>query len=595
MSKQSKASYGFGSFRLDAGERQLLRDGKPMQLAPKVFDTLLALVENSGRLMDKDELKTKLWPDTFVEEATLARNISDLRKALGESSGKDKYIDTVPKSGYRFVAKVAVLEDDAPELIIQRHVRSRVVIEEETESGPRAGSIAVLPFKTLGGADDDYLGLGMADALITRLSNIRRISVRPTSAVSKYVDERQDPFVAGRELNVESVVGGGIQRSGGHIRVTVQLVSVRNEATLWAGKFDEKFTGIFAIEDSISEQIVRALTLRLNGDERRLLARRYTEDAGAYQEYLKARYYLNKRTTSWLRKGVEHFQRAIEIDPDYATAYAGLADSYTLLVTWEAMAPLDGFPKATAAAKRALQIEPSLAEAHASLGHALLHSWQWDGSEKAFRTAVDCNPGYAPAHQWYAEYLAAMGRFDEAVAEARRAQELDPLSVVHSADVGFMLYYARRYDEAVEQLQHAIDMEPDFWIPHHLLGLTYTQKGMHEEALSECHNAMGLSGKGALSVVLIGHAYAAAGQRSEALAVIEQLNELSKRRYFSPYGIALIHAGLNNDEEAFDCLEEAYTRCDARLIWLKVDPALDSLRSDLRFGGLLRRLGFNEE
>ncbi|HEV8482183.1 MAG TPA: tetratricopeptide repeat protein, partial [Blastocatellia bacterium] len=322
---------------------------------------------------------------------------------------------------------------------------------------------------------------------------------------------------------------------------------------------------------------------------------RYTENAGAYQEYLKARYYLNKRTTRWLKRGVEHFQQAIAIDPGYATAYAGLADSYTLLVTWEAMAPLEGFPKAKAAAKQALQIEPSLAEAHASLGHALLHTWHWEDSERAFRTAVDSNPGYAAAHQWYAEYLAAMGRFDEAIAEAFRAQELDPLSVVHSADVGFMLYYSRRYDEAVEQLQHAIDMEPDFWIPHHLLGLTYTQKGMHEQALAECRTAMALSGKGALSVVLIGHAYAVSGERSDALAVIEQLNELSKRRYFSPYRIALIQAGLGNDEEAFDCLEEAYARRDARLIWLKVDPALDSLRSDSRFTEMLRRVGFSEE
>ncbi|HEV8486880.1 MAG TPA: winged helix-turn-helix domain-containing protein, partial [Blastocatellia bacterium] len=286
MTKLNKATYEFGAFRLDASERRLLRDGEPVQLAPKVFDTLVALVENSGRLVDKDELMSRLWPDTFVEEATLARNISDLRKALGESSGGDKYIDTVPKSGYRFVAKVALLEDEGPSVIVQRHTRARVVIEEETESRASASSIAVLPFKALGRGDNDYLGLGMADALITRLSNIRQISVRPTSAVAKYVDDRQDPFVAGRELNVESVVDGSIQRSAGHIRVTVQLVSVRNEATMWADKFDEKFTDIFAIEDSISEQIVHALTLKLSGDEKRLLARRYTENAGAYQEYL---------------------------------------------------------------------------------------------------------------------------------------------------------------------------------------------------------------------------------------------------------------------------------------------------------------------
>jgi TolB-like protein len=591
---RERISYEFAPFLLDAGERLLLRDGKPVSLAPKVFDTLVVLVENSGRLVGKDELMTSLWPDTFVEEVTLARNVSDLRKVLEESSGERKYIETVSKRGYRFVAKVTVRGDESPALIVQRHTISRVVVEEPAETEAAARSIAVLPFKPLGRDDgDEYLGLGMADALITRLSNIRQVNVRPTSAVSKYAGERKDPIAAGRDLNVESVVDGSIQRSADQIRVTVQLVSVKDGSALWAGKFDEKFIDIFSIEDSISEQVVGALTLKLTGDERRLLARRYTQNTRAYQEYLKGRYYLNKRTTPWLRKSVDHFQHAIDLDPDYATAYAGLADSYTLLVNWDTMPPGEGFPKAKAAAGRALQIDDSLAEAHVSLGHTLLHTWEWQDCERSFKRAIALNSSYAPAHQWYAEYLTAMGRFDEAIAEALRAQELDPLSIVHGADVGFMLYYARRYDEAIERLQHTIDMDPDFWVPHHKLGQVLTQKGMHEQALAEIDKAMVLSGKSSLAVLLIGHGYAAAGRRSEALTVLDQLNELSKRRYFSRYRVASIYAGLGMSDQAFEWLEQAYELRDARLIWLKVDPVLDGLRSDDRYEDLLRRVGFD--
>jgi TolB-like protein/Tfp pilus assembly protein PilF len=595
MARPNTISYQFGSFRLDAAERLLLRDGEPVALAPKVFDTLVALVENSGRLVDKNELMSRLWPDTFVEESTLARNVSDLRKALEESSGERKYIETVPKSGYRFVANVTLVGDDSPALIVQRQTRSsRVVVEEQIETESLASSIAVLPFKPLGRDEsDEYLGLGMADALITRLSNIRQINVRPTSAVFKYAAERNDPIDIGRDLKVESVVDGSIQRSADQIRVTVQLVSVRDGSALWAAKFDEKFTDIFTIEDSISEQIVSALMLKLSGDERKMLARRYTENPRAYQEYLKGRYYLNKRTTPWLKKSVDHFQNALDLDPDYATAYAGLADSYTLLVTWEAMAPAEGFQNARAAASRALQIDPSLVEAHASLGHALLHSWEWEESERAFKNGIEINAGYAAVHQWYAEYLAAMGRFDEAIEQALRALELDPLSLVYSADVGFMLYYARRYDEAIDRLQHTIDMDPDFWIPHHLLGQALTQKGMHEEAITELEKAVVLSGKGALSILLTGSGYAAAGRNGEALAILEQLNELSRRRYFSHYRVASICAALGRADQAFEWLEQAYDKRDARLIWLEVDPVLDGLRSDDRYQDLVRRVGFD--
>jgi DNA-binding winged helix-turn-helix (wHTH) protein/tetratricopeptide (TPR) repeat protein len=589
VSKVLKTCFEFGPFHLDAAERLLLRDGQPVALPPKVFDTLLVLVQSSGHLVEKDELMTKLWPDTFVEEATLARNISDLRKALSEDTGQHQYIETVPKRGYRFVASVKFAEADT--ILVQRRSKLRTVVEEVVEA-TSSRSLAVLPFKPLGpDDDDDYLGLGIADALISRLSNVRQILVRPTSSVFKYVGSRQDPIIAGRELRVDSVVDGSVQMLGDRIRVTVQLVSVADEASLWAEQLDVKFTDIFAVEDSISQRVVEALTVRLTGEERKLLSKHHTENTEAYQAYLRGRYFLNKRTTKCIKKAAEYFQQAIQIDPTYAFAYAGLADSLILLVTWEPLPPLEGFPKAEAAAARALEIDHTLAEAHASMGHLLLHSWHWEDAERSFMNAIELNPGYASAHQWYSEYLAAMGRFDEAIARIHRAQELDPLSPVQNSDVGWVLYYARRYDEAIDQLRHAVEMDPEFLQAHVLLGQAYTQKAMYEEAIAEFDKAMELSGKGRLSILLVGHVYAVSGRTSEALATIDKLHALSKQRYFSPYRVALIHAGLGDNDQAFDWLERGYQKRDAWLIWLKVDPALDRLRGDQRFPDLLNRVG----
>jgi len=590
VSKQTKPLYEFGPYRLDVAEQRLLRNGQLVPLPPKVFDTLLMLVERGGRMIEKDELMTRLWPDTFVGEAALARNISDLRKALGEGPGGQKYIETVPKRGYRFMAGVKLLPSTA--LIVERHTRSRVVIEEEIKAGTPVKSVAVLPFTPLGAnVGDEYFGLGMADALITRLSRIRQIIVRPTSAVFKYDGGRPDAAEAGRELRVEAVLEGSIQHSGNRIRVSVRLVSVSEEATLWADQFDQKFTDIFAVEDAISQQVAEALTLRLTGEEKERLKKHYTENAEAYQAYLRGRFFWNKRTTHWLKKGVEYFQQAVYRDPDYALAYVGLADSYTLLVTWEALPPEEGFSKAKQAARSALAIDGALAEAHAGFAHTLLHTWEWGTAESEFKRALDLNPGYGSAHQWYSEYLAAMGRFDESIAEIKSALALDPLSVNTNADVGRMLYLARRYDEAIGQLQQTVEMEPNFWLPRHLLGQVYIQKAMYEEALAEFQKAMDLSGKVALSVILIGHAYAVSGKRSEALAVVGKLEELSKQRYFSPYRVALIHAGLGDKDKAVEWLERAYEKCDANLIWLNVDPLLDGLRSDPRLANLVRRVG----
>jgi TolB-like protein len=324
--------YEFGPFRIDAHKRRLLRDGETVAVTPKAFETLLALVENSGKLLDKDDLMNLVWPDTVVEEANLTQNVSVLRRALGESSNERKYIVTVPGRGYRFIADVKELFDEEGDLILARRTRSRVVIEDVIETEIPSKSLCVLPFKSLSAeASDDYLGLGIADALITKLSNIRQIVVRPTSAVLRYADMSHDPVAVGRELKVESVLEGSIRRDSDRIRVTVQLVNVRDEAPLWADRFDEMFTDIFSVEDRISEQVARALVLKITGEEQKQLTKRQTENAEAYQNYLKGLYYTNKATSNGAMKGIEHYNRAIELDPNYALAYAGLAESYTWL------------------------------------------------------------------------------------------------------------------------------------------------------------------------------------------------------------------------------------------------------------------------
>lgn len=570
-----------------------MRNGEPVALAPKVLDTLLALVESSGRLLPKDELISGLWPDTFVEEATLARNISDLRRALGESSGEARYIETVPKSGYRFVAEVRQVEPKDSVTIIERHTRSRVVVQEELDAEVR--SIAVLPFKPLGANEgDEHLGLGLADALITRLSNIRQIAVRPTSAVMKYAGTGHDPAAAGRHLKVEAVLDGAIQRSGERVRVTVQLVSTSEETPLWAGKFDEMFTDIFAVEDSISEQVAHALTLRLTGEERKLLGKRYTENSEAYELYLKGRYYWNKRTADGLERSIECFRNAISIDSRYALAHAGLADTYTLLgdVGFTSIPPKEAFSKAKKSAIKALEIDDTLAEARASLGHIHMHCYEWAEARRELQRAIELNPNYAHAQQLHAFYLAFNGRIEEAGSEMRRALRLDPLSLPINTDVGAIHYFAREYRRAIDQYRKTVELDSNFDRAHFWLAAAYEQEQMYDEAIAEYTIVIELSGGSLEARASLGHAYARAGRGDEALLIFEGLNQESSSRYVSPYDLAIINLGLGESEAAIKWLDRACDEHAGWMIYLTVDPRLDAIRSDARFKALLRRVGF---
>lgn len=580
MSKLTAQCYEFGPFRVDLAARTLLRDGKPITLTPKVFDLLVTLIRQRDRAISKEELMNTLWPNVAVEENNLSVNMSALRRALGDGAN---CIETLPRFGYRFVACVR----EAAE-------------ESATGNQPSAlQSLAVLPFRPLGAnAEDAYLGLGMADALITRLSNIRRIRVRPTSAVAQYLASDLDLMSIGRELQVDALLDGKLQRAGEWLRVTVQLVSVRDGAPLWAGKFDAHFTDIFAVQDSVSEQVLHALTLTITGEEQRLIARRHTQDAEAYRLFLKGRYHWNLFTAADLRKGVEYFQQAIEIDPLYALPYAGLADCYMLFGIGElgGQAPRQSFPKAKAAARRALEIDDQLVEALNSLaGVAWIYDWDWPGAEALYQRVFALNPRYERAHHEYALYLVGQARYAEALAVMQHAYELDPLSLVINTNLGWVLYYARRSSEAIAQYRRALELNPHFVQAHFLLGLAYEQAGSHDKAIAVLRRALSLSDENWRLVASLAHAYAVAGQPDEARLLLAQLRERSAQHYVSSYDFGVIHISLGETTQALACLEEAFEERSDWLCWLQVEPRLDPLCNEARFADLLQRVGLVQQ
>lgn len=607
MDMQAKPIYKFGPFHLDASERVLLRDGSPVSLTPKALETLIVLVEHSGHLVEKDALMKAVWPDAFVEEGGLTRNISVLRKILGDNSEEQAYIETLPRRGYRFTCVVKELLDEGADLIVTRRRRLRILTEEGEIDGEdemenwtskrlslkaAVRSLAVVPFKLLNSGDaDQYLGLGITDALITKLSVVRQIMVRPTSAVLKYAGLKLDPVEVGRQMHVESVLEGSIQKLDDRIRVTVQLVSVEDDTSLWAEKFDEKFIDIFAVQDSISEQVVKALTLRLSGAERKLLAKHQTDNTEAYQAYLKGRYFWNKNTDDWFRKALECFHQAIEIDPGYALAYVGLADCYNLSGFWGFLPIQETFAKAVVAAEKALELDDTLAEAHESLAFSRLH-YDYDrrSAEEGFKRAVELNPGYVTA-RGYALFLAQAARFDEAFIEIKRAQALDPLSLVTNYNIGVFFMLSRRYDEAIEQFRKTIELDPSYFMAHAHLGYTYALKGMFEQSRSAYQESANLPGGDLHGLYGMGLYYAMSGKRKEAQKLLGELKEMANHRHILPVGIAQIYVQLGETDQAFEWLERAYGGRDPWLVWIKVNPVFDEARPDPRFQDLLRRVG----
>jgi DNA-binding winged helix-turn-helix (wHTH) protein/TolB-like protein len=649
MAEERNVSYEFGPFRLDTRERILLRDGGVVALTPRLFDILLVLVENRGHILEKERVLKAVWQDTIVEEGNLTRNVSTLRKALGERPNNPQYIQTIPWRGYRFVADVREVADQIDELVIEERSSSRILIEtddsgkdaDELEAGthpndrakstiaakqkrrlltfavagvlivisgalfvwisskPNASSrtasiksLAVLPFKPINqDGRDEYLELGMADTLITRLSNLTEVAVRPTSAVRKYYSLEQDPVVAGRELKVDAVLDGSIQKLGDRVRVTVRLINTKDGTALWNYKCDDYCTDIFGTQDSITERVAEALTLRLTGDEQKLLAKHYTENPKAYQLYLSGRYFWNKRTAEGLNKGIQYFQQAIDADPNYALSYAGIAQSYIPLGRYGYMSPSEAREKADTAVRRALDMDNSLAEAHCAMAVVDEWNWHWPEAEVEYQRAIELNPKYAPTRQWYSEYLLDSGRRDEAFEQIRLAQEFDPTSPVLNAWEGFGYYYDRQYDRAIEHFQQVSELDSNFVTLHWFVGLAYAAK-RDDKAIEELQKALELS-HGAVQIKAdLAYACAVSGKKREALALLSEITNLSRTAQGFAYDAAVIYAGLGEKELVLRWLEKAYDERSPLFKKLKIDPRFDIVRTDPRFTGLLQRVGF---
>ena len=613
MSQQATQLYEFGPFRIDTKNRLLFRGDQPIPLKPKVIETLLVLVENNGRVLEKDELIQKLWPNTFVEEGNLTQNIYVLRKALSGGSESESYIETIPRRGYRFVGEVRKLTptEAGPVdvshrsrrwiaipalllLVVSAALAYRYVSNKSAPVPPnRSKTLAILPFKPLSGGDGtDYIGQGMADALITKLSNSRQIAVRPTSTVLRYVDTNVDPLAAGKELSVEAVLEGKVQRAGDRVRVTVQLLRVADGASLWAEQYDEDFTNIFALQDSISAQAARSLTVQLTGSETASMRKHYTDNSKAYEAYLQGRYFWNKRNAAGFKKAIEHFDEALAIDSNYALAYAGLADCYIRLNEYGVPMAQDAVPKSRAAVAKALAIDDSLAEAHATLGFIKFrHDWDFAGADNEFKRAIQLDPNYSEAHQWYAFYLLAVGRENEADAEMNRAQELDPLSVSFNSNLALYLFFRHKFDESVKQARKTLEMEPNFSGARVTLGLNYEQQGLNKEAVAEFRQAQELAANDAGTAAALGNALAKDGKQNEAERLLSELEQRSREGYVPPYSIAILHTGLGNQAAALDWLERGFQDRSLRPLWLKLDPRLDSLRREQRFIQILRNMG----
>jgi len=634
MAQPDSHSYEFGRFRLKTAERILLREGELVPLTPKVFDILITLVENRGQVVAKDDLMKRVWPSTYVEEGNLTQNISLLRKALGESPGGVQFIETVPRRGYRFVGDINEAWDGAPLKVPtdpppqaaetdtvshQNKLNSSPVVSIPTEThrfpwlkrtpkfalmagvvvvaivglvyftsgkaenGDAIQSIAVLPFvDESSDPDAQYINDKIAESLINSLSKLPQLRVVPRSVVAGYKGKEIDPRKVGQELNVRAVVTGRLRRHGDIISIQADLIDLENVAQLWGQHYDHKLSDVLLVQDDISRDIFENLRLKLNVDEKKQLE--------AYGLYLKGRNAWNKRTGDALLQAIDFFNQAIKIDANNSASYAGLADCYNMLVVYGRLEPKEGFPKAKEAALKALEIDESSAEAHASL--AFIHfRWDWDraATEREFQTAIRLKPAYAPAHQWYSSYLVAVERFDEAIAAAKRTQELEPLSFVASSHLGWIYYLSGRNDEAVEQCKKILELDPSSFPARRYLGLAYEAKGQYDEAIAEFQRGVKLSGS-PLMLALLGHAYAASGKRTDAQQVLTDLQQLQDQRYVSPYTVAAIYAGLGDKEQTFKWLEAAVEIRDIWLMNMKVDPVFAKLRTERKFTDILARI-----
>jgi DNA-binding winged helix-turn-helix (wHTH) protein/TolB-like protein/tetratricopeptide (TPR) repeat protein len=645
--------YQFDDVRVDLEKFEVRKADTRARLEPKAVEALVFLIENRGRLVEKKEMLDAVWKDAFVTENAMTRVIAQLRKALGDDSKEAKYIETVPTRGYRFIAEVKerVEPDDEKAIqpenasgdrelsqgkssvdeqmanasvtpLVQPDTKSRgrvasrraqvlvvctmivglavalsylwILLQPKPSSdGAAIRSIAVLPFKPLVAAShNEYLEMGIADALISKLGSIREIVVRPIGAVRKYTDPEQDAVAIGKTLGVDAVLDSSIQMVGDKTRVRTQLVRVTDGKQIWRFECDDQCAGIFDVQDSISEQIISALTLTLTAEETTALKKRYTNDPETYRLYMMGHYHLDKRTVADAERARDYFQQAVDRDANYALAYAGMSDAYSALYLLDGLPAQGAMPKAKEAALTGLKIDDRLSELHAALGDVEKHyDWDWAGAEREFRRALELDPRSVRAHHLYAHYLKDMGRFDESISEIKAALHEEPTSVFLNRVVAQILYYARRYDEAIAQCNKTLEMDPHFGTVYGWLGLSYEQKGLRDLAVETFLKRRAVEGS-AQDVSASEAAYKKAGWRGYWELELERL-QTAKKRYgwVNDNAIAQVYVRLGRTDLAIESLERAFRERTIQ-IDLKVEPRFDSIRSDPRFKRLLSLMNF---
>ena len=630
----------FGTYEVSLRSGEVRKAGLRIRVQQQPMKLLEILLEHPGEVVSREELRNRVWPNESFGDFDQALNIAigKLRSALGDSAENPRFIETIPKRGYRFIADVSVLDTNA-RLIRQESVAADTPATQSGRTVQGAGlavapkrrlwptrgvivagaliiivslailsvwlfrspglspsgirSLAVLPLENLSGdASQNYFADGMTDELITDLAQISALRVISRTSVMAYKGARKPLPQIARELNVDAVVEGTVLRAGNQVRITAQLIDASTDKHLWSQSYEGELRDTLALQNRVASAIADQIRISLTPQERVALKTVKVVNPQAYESYLKGRYFWNKRTADGLKVALAYFKQAIEEDPSYDQAYSGLADTYALLGDWQyaVMTPKEAFPKAKAAAIKALELDSTLGEAHNSLAFVLDgFDWDLDAGGKEFQRAIALNPGYATAHHWYAWHLSLLGRFDDAIVEMRKAENLDPLSLIINADLAELLGLAHSYDESIRQSRKTIEMDPNFALAHNQLAQAYLQKHMNDEAVAELQKAVALSGNSPTSIANLARAYVASGKRSEAVKLLDHLKKRSKPGYSNASEIAVIYASLGDADQAMNWLEKGYNERFNPGVLLR--PGFNPLRSDPRFQNLVHRIG----
>jgi len=624
MSIENHKLFSFDDVIVDCENFRVLKAGVMITLTPRAFDVLMVLLRRPGSVIEKRELFEQVWGDTIVSDNALTKIIKELRHTLVDDATAPRYIETVPKRGYRFIGEVkeksgSPIPQIKPAEQPPPITSPRFNVSKATQVFLAAGliailtlagwllfrqrmvgdasssihSIAVLPFKPLNAdSRDESLEMGMAETLITRLSNLKQVVVRPMSASRKFTDLQQDPVKAGQEVQADAVLDGSIQKVGERVRVTVRLINVRDGRPVWSEQFDENFTDIFKVQDSIAERVTNSLTLQLSSQEKEQLAKHLTDNADAYQFYLRAQLLWNRRRQDWIQQSLAYYEKALDKDPNFSLAHIGVADCYIMLSGHRRISMPEAEAQARPNIMTALKLDDSLAQAHNALAELKYqYEYDWTGAETEFKKAIELNPNVAWIRQAYGWFLMSAGRFKEAAAEMDKARELDPSSLTLNVGRGRLFYYSRQYDQAIQQFQNIIAVEPNDSSSYYSLYTIYEQKQMHTQALEAYLKYLNLGGAPPEITEEFREAFRVSGWQGFLRKQLETLETKSRTRQVEPFQFADVYVRLGQKDEAFAWFEKTFAARDVSTLQFKIEPVYDSLRDDPRYAQLIRKIG----